>query len=121
MPKMLEPGILYVSEEFRAAAHLCACGCGAKIRTPLSHTDWTLKEESEGPTLHPSVGNWQLPCKSHYYIKNGHIDWASKWTQVEIDLGREAEILKSKNYYNNIYRNKSVLYKIYQWIKSLFV
>ncbi len=30
MPKVLEPGILYVSEEFGAAAHLCACGCGVK-------------------------------------------------------------------------------------------
>ena len=29
MPKELQPGILYVSEEFLTAAHLCACGCGA--------------------------------------------------------------------------------------------
>ena len=42
MPKELKPGVLYVSEEFGAAAHLCACGCGAKIRTPLGPTEWTL-------------------------------------------------------------------------------
>ena len=28
MPKDLKPGILYVSEEFNIAIHLCACGCG---------------------------------------------------------------------------------------------
>ena len=32
MPKDLKPGVLYVSEQFGAAAHLCACGCGSKIR-----------------------------------------------------------------------------------------
>lgn len=44
MPKVLEPGVLYVSEEFGAAAHLCACGCGAKIRTPLAPTEWTFED-----------------------------------------------------------------------------
>lgn len=39
MPTALEPRVLYVSEEFGAAAHLCACGCGSKIRTPLGPTE----------------------------------------------------------------------------------
>ena len=81
MPKELEPGVLYVSEEFDAAAHLCPCGCGSKIRTPLGPTDWALEENDNGPTLHPSIGNWQLPCQSHsgslkarlYGLPNGHL------------------------------------------------
>ena len=42
MPSRLEPGILYVAEQFKAAAHLCACGCGSVVRTPLNR--WTLVE-----------------------------------------------------------------------------
>ena len=59
MPKELKQGVLYVSEEFGAAAHLCACGCGSKIRTPLGPTEWAFEETDNGPTLCPSVGNWQ--------------------------------------------------------------
>lgn len=54
MPKQLEPGVLYVSEEFGAAAHLCACGCGSKIRTPLGPTEWSIEETENGPTVRPS-------------------------------------------------------------------
>lgn len=59
MPKELHAGMLYVSEEFGAAAHLCACGCGAKIRTPLGPTEWSVEETSAGPTLRPrsAIGN----------------------------------------------------------------
>ena len=66
MPKDLKPGVLYVSEQFGAAAHLCACGCGSKIRTPIGPTEWSVEETDVGPTLHPSVGNWQQACQSHY-------------------------------------------------------
>ena len=44
MPQDLRPGVLYVSEEFGAAAHLCACGCGEKVSTPLGPTEWSLEE-----------------------------------------------------------------------------
>ena len=39
MPRVLEPGVPYVSEELGAAAHLCPCGYGSKVRTPLEPTD----------------------------------------------------------------------------------
>jgi hypothetical protein len=44
MPKDLQSGVLYVSDEFLTAAHLCACGWGAKIRTPLGPTEWSVAE-----------------------------------------------------------------------------
>lgn len=91
MPKELSPGILYVSEQYGTAAHLCACGCGAKIRTPLSPTDWRLTDGKEGPSLCPSIGNWQRPCQSHYWIWNGEIEWANPWTEDAIIEGRSQE------------------------------
>src|SRR5271165_7625051 len=59
MPKELNPGVLYVSEEFDIAMHLCACGCGSKVKTPLGPTEWSVEETKSGPSLRPSIGNWQ--------------------------------------------------------------
>lgn len=120
MPKELEPGVLYVSEEFGTAAHLCACGCGAKIRTPLGPTEWTFYDTPAGPTLHPSVGNWQQPCQSHYIISKGQIIWAAKWSANQIESGCAAEELSRKIYYDNLYKNKGILRRAWNWIKKLF-
>lgn len=120
MPKELEQGVLYVSEEFGTAAHLCACGCGAKIRTPLGPTEWTFYDTPAGPTLRPSVGNWQQACKSHYIINKGQIIWADEWSDDQIAAGRAAEELRRKNYYDNLYKNKGILSRIWNWLKRLF-
>lgn len=74
LPKELKEGFLYVSNEFGVAGHLCPCGCKNKIITPLDPTEWSFKEVDDKPTLFPSIGNWQLPCKSHYWITNGLIE-----------------------------------------------
>ena len=121
MPKGLEPGVLYVSEEFSAAAHLCPCGCGSKVRTPLGPTDWALEETENGPTLYPSIGNWQLPCQSHYLITNGQIVWCTKWTRGQIASGRRAEVEQARAYYNSLYRRRGDgLRSLWSWLKSLF-
>lgn len=120
IPKDLEPGVLYISEEFGAAAHLCACGCGAKIRTPLGPTEWSFTETPSGPTLSPSIGNWQQPCQSHYFIRNGQVVWAPKWTLEQIEAGRIDEELRRKAYYDNVYKNKGIFKRIWNWMKNLF-
>lgn len=119
MPKQLEPGILYVALEYGAAAHLCACGCGTKIRTPLDLTEWALTEGPEGPSLSPSVGNWQQPCQSHYVIKNGKILWAGQWSQKQIEVGRRREEERRKAYYEEMYAKRGVFVQIWNWIKRL--
>ena len=91
IPRTLEPGVLYVSEEFEAAVHLCACGCGLKVSTPLGPTEWRLEETDNGPSLRPSVGNWQFPCQSHYWIDQGNIVWSDKWTPDQVTTGQRAE------------------------------
>jgi hypothetical protein len=42
IPDELKEGTIYVSIRFATAAHLCCCGCGNKVVTPLRPTDWTL-------------------------------------------------------------------------------
>ncbi len=121
MPKQLEPGVLYVAEEFGAAAHLCACGCGAKVRTPLGPTYWTLEETPAGPTLHPSVGSWQRPCQSHYWICRGQILWSDPWTPEEVAAGRRAEQERARAYYDALDRTRGgTLGRFWRWLKGLF-
>jgi hypothetical protein len=100
MPRDLEPGVLYVSEEFKTAAHLCACGCRAKIRTPLGPTEWKVKGDTEGPSLWPSVGNWQRGCRSHYVIARGDVVWCETWSDDEVAAGRAAEKERRRAYYD---------------------
>ncbi|MFA6132799.1 MAG: DUF6527 family protein [Phycisphaerae bacterium] len=120
MPKELEPGVLYVSEEFGAVAHLCPCGCGSKVRTPLGPTEWSLEETSSGPSLHPSVGNWQLPCRSHYWIRKGRVVWSVQWTPSQIAAGRRAEEERREVYYDALDRRRGgVLRRFWRWVKSL--
>lgn len=121
MPKDLKPGVLYVSEEFGAAAHLCACGCGAKIRTPLGPTEWAIEETGSGPSLWPSVGNWQQTCQSHYVIYRGDVIWANKWTPEQIVAGRRGEEKRRRAYYNALDRQRDgTLRRLWRRVKSLF-
>ncbi len=121
MPKELKPGVLYVSEEFGAAAHLCPCGCGLKVRTPLGPTDWSLSEASRGPTLFPSIGNWQQPCRSHYWICDGEITWADDWTPEEVSVGRRTEDAQSRAHYDRAEQSRHRwLQKFWAWGKHVF-
>ena len=100
MPAQLEPGILYASEKYRTAAHLCACGCGEKVRTQLGDLGWRLTKGRSGPTLYPSIGNWQKPCRSHYFISDGRVLWQSDWTDDEILRGRRTEEMRRDAYFH---------------------
>ena len=119
LPKKLESGVLYVSEEFNVAGHLCACGCGNKVITPLSPTEWLFTEKEDKASLYPSIGNWQLPCKSHYWITHGQIEWSYQWTEEEIETGRMVEERRRKQYYAELnlkHRRKSIFRRILDWI-----
>lgn len=119
MPKELQPNVLYVSEAYGTAAHLCACGCGTKIRTPLGSTEWSVRRDRNGPTLRPSVGNWQLPCRSHYFITNGRIEWANQWSDARIQAGRVQEAARREAYLDSLH-TKGFFASVWRWIKGLF-
>jgi hypothetical protein len=81
VPKKLEQGVLYVSEEFGTAIHLCACGaCGQKTVTPfhIAERGWQYTRDAlDQVTLHPSIGNYQMPCRSHYWVRENRVEWCS--------------------------------------------
>lgn len=98
-PDRLEPGVLYVSIEYGSAAHSCACGCGEEVVTPLTPTDWNITYDGETVTLHPSVGSWTLPCRSHYVIRRGKVIEAPSWTEEQIAAERRRDRRAKASYF----------------------
>jgi hypothetical protein len=89
VPAHLEPGVLYVSIEYATAMHLCACGCGREVVTPLAPDKWSLTYDGAAVSLRPSVGNWSYPCRSHYWIgPGGRVRWDRTWSDAEVALAR---------------------------------
>ena len=117
IPRELEPGKLYVCCRYRAVMHLCACGCGASISTPLHPTGWTLTCHGVSVSLWPSIGNWSEKCQSHYWIRNSNIHWAPQWSRHKILKTRKARDLELDRYFSadspilkrvNLFRRGSV-------------
>lgn len=92
VPRQLADGILYVSLRYRTAVHRCACGCGNKVVTPIRPSDWTLIFNGDTVSLSPSVGNWQFPCRSHYWVRENRIRWSGRWTNAQIAAGRKRDL-----------------------------
>lgn len=90
IPSDLEPEILYISMQFETAVHACACGCGSKVVTPFGPHDWVLTFDGT-VTLHPSVGNGQQLCRSHYFIRQGRIDWLPQISRAATRTARDRD------------------------------
>lgn len=136
VPRELEAGVLYVSMEYATALHKCCCGCGEEVVTPLTPTDWKLSFDGVAVSLWPSVGNWNLPCKSHYVIRGNGVIESGAWTHemIETEIRRD-KAAKAKYYAKDVGRSddaapvptppkqsvepareRSVVAKIIQWI-----
>jgi hypothetical protein len=88
IPSDLDEGVLYVSMEYATVVHLCCCGCGNQVVTPLKPNRWSLTFDGVALSLWPSVGNWSFPCQSHYWIRENEVEWARRWSPREIDVAR---------------------------------
>jgi hypothetical protein len=99
VPTNPAPGVLYVSTEYCTAVHACCCGCGRKVVTPLGPTDWRVSARGTTVSVYPSVGNWNFPCQSHYWIWDGAVVWAEQWTPEKIAAGRRADQRRKDAYY----------------------
>lgn len=91
IPETLEPGVLYISMQYRTATHKCCCGCGHEVVTPLGPTYWRLTREGDLVSLFPSIGSWALPCRSHYWIKRNAVLVAEQWSDARIANAQKRE------------------------------
>ena len=94
-PRPLNEGILYISDRFRTALHLCCCGCGREVVTPLNPAGWSYRRVAGTVTLKPSIGNWSFPCRSHYLIIRSQVVWAKPVSAQQIAM------VKAKDAHDN--------------------
>jgi hypothetical protein len=87
VPPTMRPATLYVSIPFRTALHLCMCGCGREVVTPLAPAPrgWSLTYDGATGTLSPSVGSQALPCRSHYFIVDSRVDWLPAYAPDRVE------------------------------------
>jgi len=76
-----------------------------------------LSERDGLPTLRPSIGSWQLPCRSHYLITGGKIEWAGQWSEAQIAAGRLAEEKRRKAYYESL--EGGFWRKLWRWLRGI--
>jgi hypothetical protein len=111
IPENLSDGVLYISMKYKCARHKCACGCGNIVITPITPTDWQLKYDGRGVTLNPSIGNWNFPCRSHYWIIGSDIRWSGQWYKMQIENGRHADKERKKRYFEKAKPKPKYTYK----------
>jgi Family of unknown function (DUF6527) len=115
-PAQLQQGLLYVSATYSTAAHLCCCGCGEEVVTPLSQAQWVMTFDGH-VSLRPSIGNWASPCRSHYVIDRGRVRWARSFSDTEIWLNREDD----RRALNEATAKRSGwLWRVARWTRSLW-
>jgi hypothetical protein len=90
-PEKLEQSVVYISREDALACHLCACGCGYEVALELGRGGWRLDVVDGKISLYPSVGNGSHPCKSHYFITDGVVEWSTEYTPAMIAKARRAD------------------------------
>jgi len=108
IPEDLRSGVLYISRKYKTAVHRCLCGCGRKVVTPLSATDWQLTVRGGKISLYPSIGNWSSPCRSHYWIDNNTVEWSTDdWTDSRVAASRRFDKAAKDNFYSRGQPNRA--------------
>ena len=96
MPDVLRPGKLYISPKHSLIEHLCACGCGTEVSLPLGRTEWKIEFDGDTVGSWPSIGNWQLPCRSHYMIQRNNTIWCKSWTSEDVMRERQMDRVRQR-------------------------
>jgi hypothetical protein len=120
-PDSMEEGVLYVSEEFATAGHLCCCGCGEEVITPLNQAQWQLIKFGVGVSLHPSVGNWKFACRSHYWIRNNRVIEAAPLSTTAIENVKRRDRRDKESYIRKVNAaapRPSILDRIVRWFRG---
>jgi hypothetical protein len=100
IPEFIEEGVLYISIPFQTVIHKCCCGCGNEVVTPLSPKQWRLTYDGESVTLYPSIGNWSLECRSHYFIIENEVIWAKTYSKTMIKRIKRIDSDDIKKFYS---------------------
>jgi len=122
IPKQLNSGVVYHSEGFEVAALLCACGCGHRVMllVPDSHQ---ISSEGGMATVRPSIAVCDAPCKSHYYITAGRVEWLPAFSDamatsvMRSQIARHADFDAKRRLWSS--RIRAAIARVYNRPKSI--
>lgn len=120
VPATLDPGVLYVSDKYKIAMHLCACGCGSKVPVSLGPAGWKVTERNGKPTVRPSIGSGQLPCNSHYFITDGRVDWMRPMSAAQTVAALKSDHGRREAYYSDMHGKSRWWNRAWRGLLSLF-
>ncbi|WP_369126451.1 DUF6527 family protein [Cryobacterium aureum] len=115
IPTDLEIGKFYVSLEYATASHLCVCGCGCRVVTPLGKADWILTFDGT-VSLHPSIGNGQFLCGSHYWIRQNKVVWAPKMSRAEVKVNQMEDEARRDDHYG-VVAKLGLIALVHRWLR----
>jgi hypothetical protein len=90
-PSQLQLGKMYISTKYRAIVHLCLCGCNEKVLLKLDPDEWSVTFDGRSISIHDSVGNVGLPCRSHYIVRRNRVEWLRPLDALDPRLALSAE------------------------------
>jgi len=119
IPKQLDPDVVYHNQDFELAAFLCACGCGHRVTllVPDSHQVFSNRGLA---SVTPSIAVCDAPCKSHYFITDGRVEWLPAFSAAQASavmrgqIARHASNDKRRSWIGRLWDS------LVQVIKSLF-
>jgi hypothetical protein len=71
------------------------------VVTPFTPTDWRMTFDGETISLRPSIGNWNLSCRSHYVIDRGRIVGAGPWSDAQVAAERTRDKAAKARFYGS--------------------
>lgn len=120
IPRTLAQNVLYISPKYATAIHLC-CSCYAhEVVTPFSPADWKLIFDGDTVTFSPSIGNWNFPCQSHYWITRNEVRWDRQWSRREIDAARLDDEIMIKSHSSHVVQTAGGGPQPPSWLGGIF-
>ena len=96
----LLPGVVYISMAHGTVVHRCPCGCGQLSEFTLDPIRFRIEYDGHSVTFCPSIGNSNLECRSHYWIRENRIEWCppmDAWTTKRAERRELSAALEERN------------------------
>ena len=93
--KELVPGIVYISMKHKTVVHRCPCGCGELSEFMLDPIRFRIEYDGRSVTFDPSIGNSNLQCRSHYWIRQNQIRWCAPMQDWETAQAQKWEFTRA--------------------------
>jgi len=116
IPKVMKPGVVYHDTEFELAELLCPCGCRHRI-TLLVPDGHRISVHGTTPSISPSIAVCDAPCGSHFFIRDGEVDWLPAFSPDHSARVMEQQV--ARHVADNL-RNMSRWERLRRWVFRLW-